>query len=186
MAPLACAVITRMKRQALLNSFISWWGWGALTPSPGDGGEWKTEGRRKARGREEEAVSPSPISSRPGEAPAQRWGKGSLSAGSAGGRHVCSTWRGPRVIDGARCRGLLTQSQCSPGVTRSCRPAAVLADFCTEPGEPALARASQVLRCGGRGERPGRGQRSSVRSEATRNVLERGAWDTRTPNASQV
>lgn len=110
-----------MKRQALLNSFISWGG-GTLALRPGDGGEWKTEGGTQEGGRKKQCPGITYFLQ------AQRGPDSAMGAGeaaeSAGGRHVCSTWSAgsARVIDGARRRALLTQSHCSPSVKCSCRP----------------------------------------------------------------
>lgn len=118
--PLPCTIITGVKRQALLNSFISWGGPSPCAQVTGESGKRKEE--RKGEG-ERSSVPGSPISSRPREAPTQRWGKGRRQRAREAG--MCAAHGAParpRVIDGARCRALLTQGHCSPSVKRSCRP----------------------------------------------------------------
>lgn len=172
-APLACAVITRMKRQALLNSFISWGEGRGGHPAPrrpGGSGKQEEEGPKEgARATPHHRFPPGP-----GEAPLSGRGRSRAGAREAG---MCAAHgadlAGRRVIDGARCRGLLTQSHCSPGVKRSCRPCCprghlrrsgktgpaprwALGRLCAgEGGAPRSARLSGNVRRG----RPGRGAR---------------------------
>ena len=82
----------------------------------------------------------------PGEARGSAVGEGEPRGGRAG--HACSTGRRPgsaRVMDGARCRALLTHSHRGPaGALLS--PSAVLADVCTDPGKPVLAGSRRFFR----------------------------------------